>query len=315
MHLELGLGYASEQAIREAICSKDKAGPESLVPMPGQQNLRAVRQKVTVPGQDQSMVRRRGIRRNVGLQGLSWEGVKNQKEGMEFSPEYTSEIQKENARQEKRHKKDGGMQYRSARSNPSGSTVGMIRGKRLWKRSYEELEQWMDNEISFPSVPRCRLVDSPIILEALIECFQVRRIYVDEGSSSEVMYDHCFRNLGSDTKARLRESKSVVGRILWRIVKCYSPYNVILGWTEMRSLRAVASTIHVMIKFSMKNVIATMVTKGETLQECRRIEEAEGPTSERMTTHPRIRASEPQEASRAEGTKSPERQSPEEKSP
>ncbi|GKF69017.1 hypothetical protein Tco_0198696, partial [Tanacetum coccineum] len=85
------------------------------------------------------------------------------------NPENTSEIQKENARQEKRHKKDGGMQYRSARSNPSGSTVGMIRGKRLWKRSYEELEQWMDNEISFPSVPRCRLVDSPIILEALIE--------------------------------------------------------------------------------------------------------------------------------------------------
>ncbi|GKD83494.1 reverse transcriptase domain-containing protein, partial [Tanacetum coccineum] len=65
----------------------------------------------------------------------------------------------------------------------------------------------IDNEISFPSVPRCRLVDSPIILEALIEGFLVRRIYVDGGSSSKVMYEHCFRNLGTETKAKLRESR------------------------------------------------------------------------------------------------------------
>ncbi|GKB52345.1 hypothetical protein Tco_0903098 [Tanacetum coccineum] len=74
------------------------------------------------------------------------------------------------------------------------------------------LEEWMENEISFRSIRRCLLVDSLIILEALIEGFQVRRIYVDGGSSSEVMYEHCFKNLGSDMKAKLRESRvSLVG--------------------------------------------------------------------------------------------------------
>ncbi|GJZ03088.1 hypothetical protein Tco_0521049 [Tanacetum coccineum] len=55
------------------------------------------------------------------------------------------------------------------------------------------------------------LVDFPIILEAHIEGYQVRRIYVDRGSSSEVMYEHYFRNLGPDTKAKLRESRVPLG--------------------------------------------------------------------------------------------------------
>nr|GEU39289.1 reverse transcriptase domain-containing protein [Tanacetum cinerariifolium]GEU57444.1 reverse transcriptase domain-containing protein [Tanacetum cinerariifolium] len=61
----------------------------------------------------------------------------------------------------------------------------MIRGNTNRKRLREQLEQWTDNEISFPSMRGCQLVDSPIILEALIEGFLVRRIYVDGGSSSE----------------------------------------------------------------------------------------------------------------------------------
>ncbi|GKE21527.1 reverse transcriptase domain-containing protein [Tanacetum coccineum] len=126
-----------------------------------------------------------------------------------------------------------------------------------------------------------RLVDSPIILEAHIEGFQVRRIYVDGGSYSEVMYEHCFRNLGPDTRAKLRESRIplvgfsgevnyplgvidlsvTIGEqdktrtvvIEFAVVKCHSLYNVILGRTGMRSLGAVASTIHSMIKFPTAN--------------------------------------------------------------
>nr|GEU72067.1 hypothetical protein [Tanacetum cinerariifolium] len=54
----------------------------------------------------------------------------------------------------------------------------------------------------------CQLVNSLIILEALIEGFLVRRIYVDGGSSSEVMYEQCFQNLRSKTKAKLKESRT-----------------------------------------------------------------------------------------------------------
>ncbi|GKD45858.1 hypothetical protein Tco_1270503 [Tanacetum coccineum] len=37
--------------------------------------------------------------------------------------------------------------------------------------------------------------DEPIVLEGIIEGNQVRRILVDGGSSSDIMYEHCFRNL------------------------------------------------------------------------------------------------------------------------
>ncbi|GKF39848.1 reverse transcriptase domain-containing protein [Tanacetum coccineum] len=169
----------------------------------------------------------------------------------------------------------------------------MIIGNTSKKRPHEQSEQWSSNEISFPSMSGCQLVDSPIILEALIEGFLVRKIYVDGGSSSEVMHEHCFRNLGAKTKAKLKESRTplvgfsgkvsyLIGTINlsvtmgepkrlqtipmeFTVVKSHSPYNVILGRTGLRSLGDVASTIHSMIKFPTANGIATLTTKRETL--------------------------------------------------
>nr|GEV33460.1 reverse transcriptase domain-containing protein [Tanacetum cinerariifolium] len=74
------------------------------------------------------------------------------------------------------------------------------------------------------------------------------------------------------------------------VVKSHSPYNVIFGRTGLRSLGAVALTIHSMIKFPTSNGIATMKTKKETLRECRRIKEAQGPILEGRITFPRIQA-------------------------
>ncbi|GKB59193.1 hypothetical protein Tco_0915379 [Tanacetum coccineum] len=162
---------------------------------------------------------------------------------------------KESGWREEKYKGIKGVQYENrdfSHDQEGRGTMGMVGGKGYRKIPYEKMEQWMDNEISFPSVPRCRLVDSPIVLEAYIEGFQVRMIYVDGGSSSEVMYEHCFRNIGIDTKA---------------------------------------------------------------LRECRRIEEAQGPTSEGKVTHPRIRASKPAETSEKEETQIPEKQPPMKKYP
>ncbi|GKD54262.1 hypothetical protein Tco_1287649 [Tanacetum coccineum] len=131
------------------------------------------------------------------------------------------------------------------RSVRRGTTVGMIRGKTNQKRPYEQAEQWINNEISFPFVPGCQLVDSPIILEALIKDFQLRMVTME-----------------------------------FAVVKSHSPYNVLLGRTDLRSLEGAASTIHLMIKFPTNNEIATMTTKRETLQEYRRIEEAQGLVSD-----------------------------------
>ncbi|GKD51523.1 reverse transcriptase domain-containing protein [Tanacetum coccineum] len=148
----------------------------------------------------------------------------------------------------------------------------------------------------------------------------VHRIYVDRGSSSEVMYEHYFRNLGTETKAKLKEPRTpLVGfssevsypigtidlnvtmgepgklrtiTMKFAVVKSHYPYNVILGRTSLRSLGAVASTIHSMIKFPTTNGIATMTTKRKTLQECRRMEEVQGLALEERTVLLRVQASE-----------------------
>ncbi|GJU97434.1 hypothetical protein Tco_1326705 [Tanacetum coccineum] len=126
----------------------------------------------------------------------------------------------------------------------------------------------------------------------------------DRGSSSEIMYEHCFRNLGVNIRSRLRRCKiSMIGfsgetyhplgvtdlRVTlgkegrnktvlmeFAIIKCLSPYNSILGRTEMRSLGAVGSTIHSMIKFPTNQGVVTMETSREALQECKHLERVQG---------------------------------------
>ncbi|GJX22674.1 hypothetical protein Tco_0227119, partial [Tanacetum coccineum] len=79
------------------------------------------------------------------------------------------------------------------------------------KRPYEKIEQWMDNEIVpfRTKVSISQLSHSPRgIYRGLPGPHDIcPSIYVDGGSSSKVMYEHCFRNLGPDTKAKLRESR------------------------------------------------------------------------------------------------------------
>ncbi|GKE83579.1 reverse transcriptase domain-containing protein [Tanacetum coccineum] len=147
-------------------------------------------------------------------------------------------------------------------------------------------------------------MDEPIILEGIVEGNQIRRILVDSGSSSEIMYEHCFRNLDINIRSRLirckapmigflgemyhplglisirvtmgKEGRSKTVLMEFAIIKCYSPYNIIIGRTEMRSLRAVGSTIHSMIKFPTNQGVVTMETSRETLQECKHLERVHG---------------------------------------
>ncbi|GJU46546.1 hypothetical protein Tco_1203812 [Tanacetum coccineum] len=144
----------------------------------------------------------------------------------------------------------------------------------------------------------------------------VRRIHVDGGSSSEVMYEHCFRNLSYRARSRLKESRIPLvgfsGEVNYPlgvidlevtigeygktrtvimefvVVKSPSPYNALLGRMGTRSLGVVASTIHSMIKFPTSNGIATIATTRETLRECRKIEEAQALSRHARVTDPSL---------------------------
>nr|GEV37962.1 reverse transcriptase domain-containing protein [Tanacetum cinerariifolium] len=121
-----------------------------------------------------------------------------------------------------------------------------------------------------------------------------------QGASVEVMFERCFENLSPAIRSRLRDTRmdlvgltgSVVkplGKIelkvvfgdgdLFRmvmitfiVVREPSPYNVIFGRTGLRSLRAVSSTIHSMVKFPTPRGVATLVTHSAIIFECRILE-------------------------------------------
>ncbi|GJV38807.1 hypothetical protein Tco_1417247 [Tanacetum coccineum] len=192
------------------------------------------------------------------------------------------------ANREGRHKCINDIQPEQRKHVRLGAIVRMIRGNTNMKRLREKLEPWTDNEISFPSMPGCQLVDSPIILEALIEGFLLKESRTPlVGFSGEVSY-----SIGTITLSVTMGEPKRLHTILmeFAVVKSHSPYNVILGRTGLRNLGVVASTIYSMIKFPTANGIATMTTNRETLQECQRIEEARGPAREGRITFPQTQA-------------------------
>ncbi|GKB97798.1 reverse transcriptase domain-containing protein [Tanacetum coccineum] len=171
--------------------------------------------------------------------------------------------------------------------------INMIKEGGNRKRPFEEGRSGLADQLTFPAIPQNHLTDEPIILEGIIEGNQVRRILIDVGSSSEIMYEHFFRDLNVNIKSKLRRCRApmvgfsgeayhpmgvidlrvTMGRagrskmvlMEFTIIKCHSPYNVIIGRTGMRSLRAVGSTIHSMIKFLTNQGIITMETIREAL--------------------------------------------------
>ncbi|GJT20964.1 hypothetical protein Tco_0890901 [Tanacetum coccineum] len=193
------------------------------------------------------------------------------------------------------------------RGNMKGRDVGkdkVINMIRSWpndrkRKSVERDESWMKASIVFPPLSMEDASDEPLIIEAVMEGYLVRRIYVDQGASVEVRFEHCFENLSPAIRSRLRDTQmDLVGfaggvvrplgkielevvfgdgglfrtvMINFTVVRAPSPYNVIFRRTGLRSLRAVSSTIHSMVKFPTPRGVATLVTQSGIISECQRL--------------------------------------------
>nr|GEV05671.1 hypothetical protein [Tanacetum cinerariifolium] len=84
-------------------------------------------------------------------------------------------------------------------------SVNSVKDKK--QKGKEMTESWMNIPISFPLISSKDVSEERLIVEAEVEGYLVRRVYVDEGSSVEVMFEHCFENLDPRIKARLRETQ------------------------------------------------------------------------------------------------------------
>ncbi|GKG11461.1 reverse transcriptase domain-containing protein, partial [Tanacetum coccineum] len=147
----------------------------------------------------------------------------------------------------------------------------------------------MNIPISFLIISLEDISEESLIVEAEVEGYLVRRVYVDKGSSVAVMFEHCFEKLHSRIKARLKETQTDLVGFAGEISKplekielevCFGkggmcrrtsmkfimvrdplPYNIILGRPGLKTLRAIPSTIHSMMKFPTPKGVATLVTR------------------------------------------------------
>ncbi|GJX18765.1 reverse transcriptase domain-containing protein [Tanacetum coccineum] len=87
--------------------------------------------------------------------------------------------------------------------------INMIRArsvKEKKRKAREMTKELMNSPITFPPVSTEDVLDEPLIVEAEVEGYLVRRVDVDGGASVEVMFEYCFENLSPKIKVRLRET-------------------------------------------------------------------------------------------------------------
>ncbi|GJR34963.1 hypothetical protein Tco_1210647 [Tanacetum coccineum] len=188
-------------------------------------------------------------------------------------------------------------------NNGQGKVINMVweRGDSRKRKSWRGREEdWMNIPITFPTVLADNVFDDPLIVEAEVEGYLVRRVFADQGAAVQVMFEHCCDNLPSSIKTRLTPTQiELVGFFgeqlvpIWKVVleatfesdglcrrtmmkfmvvRASSLYNIILGRTGMIELKIVSSTIHAMVKFSTPRGIATLVARTTPVYECRWLE-------------------------------------------
>ncbi|GJS49510.1 reverse transcriptase domain-containing protein [Tanacetum coccineum] len=177
--------------------------------------------------------------------------------------------------------------------------INMIRGGGNHKRPFDEERPGLTDELTFPAILRNQLTNEPIILEGVIKGNQVRKILVNNGSSSEIMYEQCFKSLNVNIRSRIRRCRAQLVGFLgemyhplgiidlrvtmgkagrnktvlmeFTIIKCRSPYNVIIGRTGIRGLGAIVEIYLEEIEIKSKNEQVLVQDVEETLRKLKRV--------------------------------------------
>ncbi|GJZ20242.1 reverse transcriptase domain-containing protein [Tanacetum coccineum] len=160
-----------------------------------------------------------------------------------------------------------------------------------------------NTKILFPPLDEDEGTEGPMIIEAEIRGHCIHRMYVDSGSASEILYQHCFNRLRPKIKNQLVPATTPLIRfsveIIWPIgqiqllvrirdeehsasawmnfvvVRSPSLYNRIIGRPGVRKLQAVPSTAYGWLKLSVKGGIITLKSSRLVPLECALVSEPE----------------------------------------
>ncbi|GJV91714.1 reverse transcriptase domain-containing protein [Tanacetum coccineum] len=182
----------------------------------------------------------------------------------------------------------------------------------------------LNPKISFPPLGDEDGAKGLMIIEAKIGGHFIHRIYVDEGSASELLYEHFFNRLRPEVKNQMVPATAPLiglsGEIIcpmrqillpvkigdvehltstWMsfvMVRSPSQYNGIIGRPGVRKFQAVPSTAHRMLKFLVPRGILTLWSSRIIPLECTMVSWLEAPPSDviraaeeriKVTIHPK----------------------------
>ncbi|GJZ09147.1 reverse transcriptase domain-containing protein [Tanacetum coccineum] len=119
------------------------------------------------------------------------------------------------------------------------TTIYMIQ---LWHRVTRQkvtLSFAYVNEITFPLLSANKGTEGPLVIEAEIEGHAIHRMYVDGGSSMEVLYEHCFNQIRPEIKSQMVLATTSLtgfnGETIWPLGSP-SPYTGIIGRPGIREI-------------------------------------------------------------------------------
>ncbi|GJT23269.1 hypothetical protein Tco_0893206 [Tanacetum coccineum] len=158
--------------------------------------------------------------------------------------------------------------------------------------------------IFFPPLDKNEGTKGPMIIEAEIGGHCIHRMYVDGGSTSKILYEHCLTRLRPEIKNQLVSATTPLirfsGEIIWPIgqiqllvkigdddhstsawmnfvvVRSPSPYNGIIRRPGVRKLQAISSTSHRMLKLPVEGGVITLKSSRLVPLECTLVSGSEG---------------------------------------
>ncbi|GJU68823.1 reverse transcriptase domain-containing protein [Tanacetum coccineum] len=197
-------------------------------------------------------------------------------------------------------KQNSGKEQRKKKGKTSGKektqAILMIQSRKKAVRQRITQSFSPDLEISFPSLGNDEGAEGPLIIEAEVGGHQVHDMCIDGGSSFEILYEHYFNRLRSEIRNQMvLATTSLVGfsgEIKWplgqitllvkvgddehstsawmdfMVVRSTSPFNEIIRRPGLQKIKAVPSTTHGMIKFSVMGGTLTLKSSKIIPGEC-----------------------------------------------
>nr|GEY59452.1 reverse transcriptase domain-containing protein [Tanacetum cinerariifolium] len=201
------------------------------------------------------------------------------------------------------HEKDQAMIAKKGETSGKDKSLAILMVQPWQRIVRQRITQTFSQEsvISFATLGEEDWTEGPMIIEAEMGGHCVHRIYVDGGSSSEILYKHCFSKFRSEIKNQLIPANTPLvefsGEIIWplgqisllvrigdeehstsawmnfMVVRSPSHYNRIIGRPGVRKIRAILSTAHGMIKFPVADGIVTLQSSRIIPLECSMVSE------------------------------------------